>query len=74
MNSNELQLFVGDWKTALALINRMGVVKERERKVGYEAKIRPDCKTFSAAISCLGKAGQWDQASALFYRMDEEGV
>jgi pentatricopeptide repeat protein len=52
----------------------MSGVRELGSKGGYRPKVRPDCKTYSAAISCLGKAGQWEQAEALFCRMDKEGI
>jgi pentatricopeptide repeat protein len=59
---------------ALALINKMSGMRETGSKATYRAKLRPDCKTYSAAISCLGKAGQWLQADALFCKMDAEGI
>jgi pentatricopeptide repeat protein len=36
-------------------------------------RTRPDSKTFSAAISCCGKAGQWEEATRIFNQMAAEG-
>ena len=36
--------------------------------------VRPDSKTYCAAISCCGNAGQWREALRLFNKMDDDGI
>ena len=40
---------------------------------GIGSRIFPDCKTYSAAISCCGKQGQWEEAEKLFNKMTVDG-
>jgi pentatricopeptide repeat protein len=39
----------------------------------WSASLKPDTKLYSAAITCCGKAREWQHAVTLFNRMDEEG-
>ncbi|CAM9855373.1 unnamed protein product, partial [Choristocarpus tenellus] len=55
----------GKWEEALSLLEEM-------RRAGPHC--HPNVKTYTAAISACGRAGQWKRACELHERMQEEGL